>query len=326
MFRPLTHLINPKLNNPPTMKKYLILLVLLAASNFLIAQTTDTAKNVKKVSSMDALLDTVSTDNKVDNVVVFKATRLVLSQSTEMTKKKNLNFLVIHRFGDIGGANGGGKLYYGLDDVADVYIGFEYGISDNFNIDIGRTTIGGLADLELKYALLHQKSDNSSPIAITLIGEGGVRPYGFVTYPTFGDRLSYFGQAIFARKFSSDFSLQIAPSYVRDNLPMPAIAGNEHQFFSLSGTGVLKLSNHMGIIVDYAHPFSSFRQHNSNFSDPLGFGFQMETGGHVFTINFTNARAIDEINYLSDTESKYSKGQFRIGFTISRVFDFNYSK
>jgi len=82
----------------------------------------------------------------------------------------------------------------------------------------------------------------------------------------------------------------------------------------------------MGIIVDYAHPFSSFRQHNSNFSDPLGFGFQMETGGHVFTINFTNARAIDEINYLSDTESKYSKGQFRIGFTISRVFDFNYSK
>ena len=308
------------------MKKYLILLVLLAASNFLIAQTTDTAKNEKKASSMDALLDSVSTDNKTDNVVIFKATRLVLSQSTEMTKKKNLNFLIIHRFGDAGGANGGGKLYYGLDDVADVYIGFEYGISDNFNIDIGRTTIGGLADLELKYAILHQKSDNSSPIAITLIGEGGVRPYGFVSYPTFGDRLSYFGQAIFARKFSSAFSLQIAPSYVRDNLPMPDVAGNEQQFFSLSGTGVLKVSKHMGIIVDYAHPFSSFRQHNSNFSDPLGFGLQMETGGHVFTINFTNARAIDEINYLSDTESKYSKGQFRIGFTISRIFDFNHSK
>ena len=307
------------------MKKYLILVILLVATNLVMAQKTDTAKTEKKNSSMDALLDSVSTDNKADNVVIFKATKLVLSQSTEMTKKKNLNFLIIHRFGDIGGTNGGGKLYYGLDDVADVYIGFEYGISNNFNIDIGRTTIGGLADLELKYAVLHQKSDGSSPIAITLIGEGGIRPYGFVTYPTFGDRLSYFGQAIFARKFSSAFSLQIAPSYVRDNLPMPTLPGNEQGFFALSGTGVLKVSNHMGLIVDYAHPFSSFRQHNNNFSDPLGFGIQMETGGHVFTINFSNARAIDEINYLSDTESKYSKGQFRIGFTISRIFDFNHN-
>jgi hypothetical protein len=306
------------------MKKYLILITFLIATNLVMAQKPDTAKTEKKSSSMDSILDSVSTDNKADNVVIFKATRLVLSLSTEMTKKKNLNFLIIHRFGDIGGANGGGKLYYGLDDVADVYIGFEYGVSNNFNIDIGRTTIGGLADLELKYAILHQKSDGSSPIAITLIGEGGLRPYGFVTYPTFSDRLSYFGQAIFARKFSSAFSLQIAPSYVRDNLPMPTLPGNEQGFFSLSGTGILKVSNHMGIIVDYAHPFSSFRQHNSNFSDPLGFGLQMETGGHVFTINFSNDRAIDEINYLNDTESKYSKGQFRIGFTISRIFDFNH--
>jgi hypothetical protein len=308
------------------MKKYLIFLIMLTAANTLMAQLTDTLKKQKKASAMDALLDSVSADNKVDNVVIFIATRMILSQSTEMTRKKNLNFLIIHRFGDIGGTNGGGKLFYGLDDVADVYIGFEYGVTNDFNIDIGRTTIGGLADLELKYAILHQKSDNSSPIAITLIGEGGVRPYGFVTYPTFGDRLSYFGQVLLARKFTSDFSLQVAPSYVRDNLPMPTIAGNEQQFFSLSATGVLKVSKHAAIIVDYAHPFSSFRQHNSNFADPLGFGIQMETGGHVFTVNFTNSRAIDEINYLNDTESKFSKGQYRIGFTISRVFDFNHKQ
>jgi hypothetical protein len=307
------------------MKKHLILIIMLVAVNTLMAQVTDTAKKAKSANTMDALLDSVSTDNKADNVVIFKASRLILSQSTEMTKKKNLNFLIIHRFGDFAGANGGGKLYFGLDDVADVYIGFEYGVSNNFNIDIGRTTIGGLADLELKYALLHQKSDNSSPIAITLIGEGGVRPYGFVTYPTFGDRLSYFGQVVIARKFSQDFSLQVAPSYIRDNLPMPTLPGNEQQFLSLSATGVLKVSKHMGIIVDYAHPFSSFRQHDSNFADPLGFGLQIETGGHVFTINFTNSRAVDEINYLNDTESKFSKGQFRIGFTISRVFDFNHN-
>ena len=306
------------------MKKYFTLLALLALSSPLFAQKSDTTKTEKKQNSADALLDSISTDNKSENVVIFKATRLILSQSTEMTKKKNLNFLIIHRFGDFAGKQGGGQLYYGLDDIADVYIGFEYGVSDNFNIDIGRTTIGGLADLELKYAVLHQKTDGGSPLAITLIGEGGIRPYGFVPYPTFNDRISYFAQAIFARKFSSIFSMQIAPSYVRNNEPMPDLPGNEEQYLALLGTGVLRVSKHMGIIVDYAHPFSSFRQHNSNFSDPLGFGIQMETGGHVFTINVTNARAIDEINYLNDTESKFSKGQYRIGFTISRVFDFNH--
>jgi hypothetical protein len=304
------------------MKKYIILFSLLLSGSALMAQKTDTSK-LKKTDSADSLLNAISTDNKPENVVIFKATRLILSQSTELTKKKNLNFLIIHRFGDFAGKNGGGQLYYGLDDIADVYIGFEYGISNNLNIDIGRTTIGGLADLELKYAILHQKTDNSSPLAITLIGEGGVRPYGFVTYPTFGDRLSYFAQAIFARKFSSAFSLQIAPSYVRDNEPMPNLPGNEQQFISLSATAVIKITKHMGFVIDYAHPFSSFRQNNSNFVDPLGFGLQMETGGHVFTINITNARAVDEINYLSDTESKFSKGQYRIGFTISRIFDFN---
>lgn len=304
------------------MKKYITLFSLLLLSSALMAQKGDTSK-LKKNDPADSLLNAISTDNKPQNVVIFKATRLILSQSTELTKKKNLNFLIIHRFGDFAGKNGGGQLYYGLDDIADVYIGFEYGISDNLNIDIGRTTIGGLADLELKYAVLHQKTDNSSPIAITLIGQGAVRPYGFVTYTTFGDRLSYFGQAIFARKFSSTFSLQVAPSYIYNNEPMPDVPGNDKQFFSLSATAVLKISKHMGIVVDYAHPFSSYRQNNSNFTDPLGFGIQMETGGHVFTINITNARAVDEINYLNDTESKYSKGEYRIGFTISRIFDFN---
>jgi hypothetical protein len=306
------------------MKKYLILFSLTLLCSVLKAQKTDTTESVRTQTSTDALLDSISTDSKSENVVIFKGSRLILSQSSELTRKKNLNFLIAHRFGDFAGKNGGGQLYYGLDDIADVYIGFEYGVSDNLNIDIGRTTIDGLADLELKYALLHQKTGGGSPIAITLIGEGALRPYGFVAYPTTADRFSYFGQAIFARKFSSIFSMQVASSFVRDNEPMPDIQGNEQQFLSISATGVLMVSRRMGIVVDYAHPFSSFRQNNPNFTDPLGFGIQMETGGHVFTINITNARAIDEINYLNNTESKFSKGQYRIGFTISRIFDFNH--
>jgi len=318
------------------MKKYLILSSFLIISLSSMAQNADTISKKKSASTTksasgesaaDSLLNSLNTDNnKKEPIAIFKSSRLILSQTTETVKKKNLNFLIIHRFGDFGGKQGGGQFYYGLDDVADVYIGFEYGLTNNLNIDIGRTTIGGLADLEFKYAILHQTADNSSPLAITLIGEGGVRPYGFAPYATFGDRVSYFGQAIFARKFSQGLSLQISPSYIINNQPFPNIPGNQNSFLSVSATGVIKVSKHMGLIIDYAHPFSTFRQNNANFTDPLGFGIEIETGGHVFTLNITNARAVSEINYLNDTESKFSKGQFRLGFTISRMFDFNSHK
>jgi hypothetical protein len=81
----------------------------------------------------------------------------------------------------------------------------------------------------------------------------------------------------------------------------------------------------MGIVIDYTHSFSYFRSNSRNprFYDPLGIGIEIETGGHVFALNFTNAQAISAINYISDTESNWLKGQFRLGFTISRIFDMN---
>jgi hypothetical protein len=305
------------------MKSFIISFAFLIVSNALLAQKTDTIKNA---TSADSLFSSMNKDNKKENVVVFESSRLILSQSTETVKKKNLNFLVIHRFGDFAGSAGGGKYFFGLDDVADVYIGFEYGITNNLNIDIGRSTIplvGGLVSAELKYAILHQTNDDSSPLAVTLIGAGGLRPYN--SFAAFSDRFSYFAQAIIARKFSHAFSLEIAPSIVQNNLPIPNLPGNPQEVFSLSAAARLKVTNFMGIIVDYAHPFSSYRNANG-FSDPLGFGIQMVTGGHVFTLNFTNARAVNEINYLSNTTSDYSRGQYRIGFTISRMFDFNHKE
>src|ERR1700722_11634928 len=182
------------------MKNFIILLGLVIVTNRLMAQATDTAK---QTTAVDSLFNSMNEDNPKQNVTIFSSSRLILSQTTETVKKNNLNFLVLHHFGDFAGSTGGGKTFFGLDDIADVYIGFEYGLTNNLNIDLGRSTIpstGGLAQLELKYAILHQTSDGSSPLAITVLGETGVQMYN--AFPSFGDRLAYFGQAIFARKFS----------------------------------------------------------------------------------------------------------------------------
>jgi hypothetical protein len=304
--------------------KNLIILAFLTISTGLMAQKSDSVKNT---TAADSLFNLMNSDKTKEPVTVFESPRLILTQSTETIKKNNLNVLIIHRLGDFAGNTGGGKTFFGLDAVADVYIGFEYGLTNNLNIEIGRSTIptvGGLISAELKYALLHQTNDDSAPLAISLVGETGVRPYG--SYNSFGDRASYFAQAIFARKFSHIFSLQVAPSIVQDNLPNPDVPGNEKTIFSLSATARLKVTKLMGIVVDYAHPFSSYRNGTNGFSDPLGFGIQVVTGGHVFTLNVTNAKAVNEMSYLSNTMSSYSRGQYRLGFTISRMFDFSHKE
>ncbi len=299
------------------MKRSLILLALLALTIGVKAQQTST----------DSLLNSLNGDTKkAYDVSGFKATRLIFSQTTETVKKNNLNFLIIHRFGDIGTTQGGAQTDFGLDRVNDVYIGFEYGLTDNFNIDFGRSTIGQLIDLQVKYAVLHQTSDNSSPIALTLLGGTGVHPYGYGLYNTFGSRLSYIAEAIFSRKVSQAFSVVVSPIYVDNQTPNPDVPGSEESFLSLSAAGRLKVTKHMSILVDYEHPFSSFRNNAGTFSDPLGFGIEEETGGHVFTVNFSNANSISQINSLSGTQQNWTKGQYRLGFTISRMFDLNHHK
>lgn len=297
--------------------KRLLTIIFVAISTGALAQVTTT----------DSLFNSMSSDKQHGPVTIFESPRLILTQSTEMLKKKNMNLVFIHRFGDLAGDLGGGRTAFGLDAIADVYIGLQYGITDNLNVDFGRSTLpngGGLISGQLKYALMHQTADDSSPLAISVLGMAGVRPYN--AYNTFGDRVSYFGQALFARKITHSFSLQIAPSILYDNQPDPNVPGNENTVFSVSTTAKLKVTKLMSIVVDYAHPFSSFRNNNAGYSDPLGAGIQVVTGGHVFTLNISNARAINEMNYLANSSSDFGRGQYRLGFTISRTFDFTHKE
>lgn len=292
-----------------------------------MAQQTDT---IKKVSAEDSLMNALTSSVKPPDAVIatFKSGRLILSQTTETVKKKNFNFLVIHRFGDIGGSNGGAKTFFGFDNSTDIYIGFDYGLTNDLNIGFGRNKYEQMLDLQIKYALLRQTTDNRIPVALTLIGKTGFKPYHSDTdvFENYGNRFSYLGQLIIARKFSRNFSLQVSPGFLRRNLPLNE--ADEKSLFDLGIAGRLKITKHLGIIVDYHHPFSAYRNQSTTpvFYDPLGFGLEIETGGHVFTLNFLNAEAVSELNYIANTTSSWGNGQYRFGFTISRMFDFNPKK
>ena len=121
-----------------------------------------------------------------------------------------------------------------------------------------------------------------------------------------------------ARKFGEIFSLQVSPTMIWRNL----VEYNDNNYLLSAGIcAKIQASKVLGIILDANIPFDALRwSSNSGYYFPLGIGFEIDTGGHVFQINLTNSAGIEPTDYIPNTTLNWLEGQFRIGFTISRSF------
>ena len=259
----------------------------------------------------------------------FNDSRVINCHSVETLEGGAMDIRISHRFGDMGGDNGGIKTLYGLDNVADVRIAVEYGISNNLSIGFGRSKGAGpyrqLLDGYLKYKVLSQKTDGSMPFTLTLLGTGTCDTQTASTdlssptsFRQTAHRMAYSAMAILGRKFSEKFSMQLMPAYVHRNF---VAYDDENGLISVGAATRLKLSKMIGIIAEYHYimPYNRTTSFGQYFN-PMGLGLEFDTGGHVFQLNFTNSAGLGETQFLPHTSSDIMEGQFRMGFTISRVF------
>lgn len=260
----------------------------------------------------------------------FKATRVVLSHSSETQKKHDLDMRIRHHFGDIGGRFGSAHTLYGLDVASDLFIGFDYGVSDDLTVAIGRSKTDEMFNFSGKYRLLKQKNDGGMPVNLTLFAQMGWvarEPFNDSEFVTYSDRFSYFLQGIFSRKISSRLSLEVMPGYlIRKNAVDPLDPDN---LFVLGFAGRMKLTKRLSFVADYtlvnglSRPKELAQQ---VYYNPLGVGLEIETGGHIFSLNFMNSEYILENNFIPNTKKSWNKGGVRFGFTISRNFTLFKSK
>lgn len=278
--------------------------------------------------SQDDLLNELEDDVIVDNTViaVFKGLKIVNFESTKLANKKDFYLIVAHRFGTV--KNGIDDLF-GLDQSL-TQIKFIYGLSDWLNLGFARSSNLKKYGLQAKYRLKHQKK-GEFPVAI--VG------FNLVTvntslkddvYPDiqFGDKLTYTSQLLISRKFTENLSLLIAPTYVHENLATRSFMvlengstinyDEKNDQFALGVGGRYKISKRMSINVDYGIHLN--RNSNSAFRDPLSIGVDLETGGHVFQLHFTNAQAMFEEGYIVNASGDWGDGDFFFGFNLSRVF------
>lgn len=266
----------------------------------------------------------------------YKSPHLIMGHSIETTSKHELDCRITHRFGDFAGSQGGVRSFFGLDNAADIRISFEYGITDNLTVGAGRTKGSGdfsqLWEGLAKYRLLRQTTDDHVPVSLAVMGNVVVTSmsssadmFDVRHFKGLSNRMSYLMQAILARKFGPRLSLSLTPTYLHRN---KVRFKDMNDMFALGGSARVKVSNRFALMAEYFYPFRSGESKDFaasqglKFYNPLGIGVEMETGGHVFQVNFTNSTAILENQLIPETTTSWLQRQYRLGFTISRRFSF----
>ncbi|KAA9338925.1 DUF5777 family beta-barrel protein [Adhaeribacter soli] len=252
----------------------------------------------------------------------FKTTRVINSQSLENTAGGVLDMKISHRFGPL---NGGAYELFGLD-AATIRIGLDYGVSDRLMIGVGRSSVQKTFDGFLKMKLLRQSS-GAKTMPLTVIWFSGTALNSLKwQYPErenyFSSRLAFTHQLIFGRKFSEGFTLQFMPTVVHRNLV--ATPDEKHDVMAAGVAGRLKLTKRLAVNAEYYYVLPD--QISEQFKNSLAIGFDIETGGHVFQLHFTNSTAMVEKGFITETTGSWEKGDIRFGFNISRVFTIKQSK
>lgn len=264
---------------------------------------------------LDKLMDDSDKKQKVLIHNAFKSPRVINGHSMEMLAKGVLDFRILHRFGMI---KDGYHEWFGLDQ-ASMRMGFDYGVSRNLTIGVGRSTFNKEVDGFFKYRMLQQqKGLHVIPVSLIWVS-GSVFNTNKIIDPRLNEaanRLSYYHQLIIGRKFSNQFTLQLSPTLVHRNLV--ELPSDKNNMYALGVGARIKLSNRSAFILDTYPILYGARSGYQQF--PLSIGIDLETGGHVFQLHVTNARGMNEKAFITSTNDRWDKGQIRFGFNLSRVF------
>lgn len=299
-------------------KKILLLCVVCAGlAGKSMAQQKDTTDLMAQLEKESAAVEETNY-----TTATFKTTRLIDGHTVENVGKGVLDVKISHRFGTL--SNGAYELF-GLDN-ATMRMGLDYGITKYLMVGIGRSTFQKTFDAFFKLKLLRQSTGKRKmPVTVSYVPTIAVRTLKWEDPSRknyFSSRLSFTHQLIIGRKFSEGTSLQIMPTYIHRNLA--TLANDPNDLLAIGIGGRQKLTKRISLNAEYYYQIPGYKIDGT--TNALAVGFDIETGGHVFQLHFTNSRAMTEKNFITETTGKWEKGDILFGFNISRVFTIGKSR
>jgi hypothetical protein len=261
---------------------------------------------------------TVVQDRPVE--LTFMAPRSINLITVEPLARGEMHYAIMHSFGEV---SNGWRNFYGIDNGAVIRLSLEYGITDRASVWIGRSSLDKVFEAGGRYRVLEQMESGSVPVSVTLTAATGLNgsELNFPGIPSYDlyDRTSLFASVIVGRKLSDDFSLQVAPMVARFNRTgfEIAIPEDDNNYVGLGLSLRYKISGRLALTAQ--HILRSTVD-GTLLRGNFGFGLDIETGGHVFQLFFTNSQALNDMYLLAGRTGDPLDGAFRFGFNVNRLF------
>jgi len=284
------------------MKRILLVVLVLLSSILSFAQ--------------EDLLGELENDVVIDSTVTsaFKGLKIVNFESTKLAANGDFYFVIAHRFGSI---KDGIDEFFGLD-TSSIRFSLIWGLTDWLNLGVSRSSFNKMYDITAKYRLIEQK-ENGFPV--TIVGFNSLEINSAIDEEQYSNfefkhRVTYLMEALISRKVNEKLSLELVPAVFHENFVINDDQDNTQ--YAIGGGGRYKISKFVTLNMDYAYHLN--RASNSIYNNPLSLGVDIETGGHVFQLIFSNAQPMYDTGYLTNASGDWTEGDVFFGFNLSRVF------
>ena len=265
--------------------------------------------------AQDDLLSEIDVESESSTAVssVFKGLKIINFESTKLVGKGGFYFVVSHRFGSV---KNGFENLFGLDEAV-THLNFIYGLTEGINVSASRSSNQKIYELASKFRIIKQ----SERFPFSVVGYTSVLANTALSTDNlpkleFKHRLSYVAQLLISRKVNNKLSLQFTPTFFHDNYVVNDLQDNSQ--YGLIFGGRYKIGKRWSFNLEYGAHLN--RAKNSLYNNPLSLGFDLETGGHVFQLHFTNSQFMNANGVLGNSTGDWSEGDFYFGFNISRSF------
>ena len=268
------------------------------------------------VFSQDELLSEIDTviEEPTYASAVFKGLKVINFESTKLVAKKGFNFIVSHRFGTV---KKGFQNLFGLDEAV-THLNFVYGLSDNINISASRSSNQKIYEVATKFRLVNQQAGK---IPFTVVGYTSVLANTSLETDNlpkleFKHRLSYVAQLLVSRKMNNNLSLILSPTFFHDNYLTDDFQENSQ--YGVGFGGRYKLGKRWSLNMEYGVHLN--RSENSLYKNPFSIGVDLETGGHVFQLLFTNSQSMNTNGVFGTSTGEWGESDVYFGFNLARSF------
>ena len=240
--------------------------------------------------------------------------KVINFESTKLVAKGGFNFIVSHRFGTV---KNGFENLFGLDEAV-THLNFVYGISDHFNVSASRSSNQKIYELATKFRLARQQEGK---LPFTMVGYTSVLANTALDTDNlpklrFEHRLSYVGQLLISRKITKELSLLVAPTFFHDNYVIDNSQDNSQYAVGLGGR--YKLGSRWSVNMEYGMHLN--RSATSLYNNPFSIGVDLETGGHIFQLHFTNSQSMNTNGVFGTSTGDWAEGDVYFGFNLARSF------